>query len=67
MVFYWPALHNEIGNKKEDSFVIRETEKGDFATIAKPSHGIQNRSLKISIQSGNVGFSFFFPTDVCTG
>lgn len=53
--------------RKGDSFVIRGTEREDFATMAKLSHGIQNRSLKISIQSGNVRFSFFFLTDVCTG
>lgn len=53
--------------RKGDSFVIGETEKEDFATIAKLSHGIQNRSQKISIQSENVGFSFFFLIDVCTG
>lgn len=46
--------------RKGDSFVIRKTEKGDFATIAKFTHGIQNRRLKISIQSDNVGFHFSF-------
>lgn len=47
--------------RKGDSFVIGETEKEDFATIAKLSHGIQNRSLKDIHSVRECGFFIFLP------
>lgn len=64
MVFYWPALHNEIENKREIHLLSGRQNGGDCDK--RTNFPVAFKSAKISIWPGNAGFSFFFPAAVRT-
>lgn len=66
MVFYWPALHNEIENKRE-IHLLSGRQNGGGLCDKRTNFLVAFKSAKISIWPGNAAFSFFFPADVCNG